>query len=152
MAPGRFSSDPSLTQVETRLRVRYAETDRMGIVYHTHYIVWFELARTEFCRAAGLPYRVMEEQGILILVTSVECRYRSPATYDDGIRVSARMPELSGRGLAFDYRIDREDGRTLAEGRTAHVFAGADGRPKRAPQEIVEMFERFRKVPSSLGR
>ena len=136
--------DPSLREVETRLRVRYSETDRMGIVYHTHYIVWFEIGRTEFCRAAGLPYRALEDGGILILVTSVECRYRSSARYDDAVRVFARMPELSPRGLTFEYRIAHEDGRPLAEGATRHVFAGTDGRPRRAPGEIIERLDAFR--------
>jgi acyl-CoA thioester hydrolase len=143
-------ADGSLTEVETTLRVRYSETDRMGIVYHTHYVVWFEIARTEFCRAAGLPYRSMEDRGILILVTSVECRYRRPARYDDAIRVFARIPELAPRGLAFEYRIEAEDGGCLAEGATRHVFAGADGRPRRAPAEIIERLDAFRK--SGIGK
>ena len=71
--------------VETKLRVRYAETDKMGVVYHAHYVVWFEVGRTEYCRAAGLPYRSMEESGGLILVTGLDCRYRRPARYDDAL-------------------------------------------------------------------
>jgi acyl-CoA thioester hydrolase len=117
----------------------------MGIVYHTHYIVWFEIGRTEYCRAAGLPYREMEEQGLWILVTGVDCRYRGPARYDDPIRVFASVPELGSRGMTFDYRIEHEDGRRLADGSTRHLFAGADGRPRRAPEEIVQRLEAFRR-------
>ncbi len=135
---------PALRVVETGIRVRYAETDRMGIVYHAHYIVWFEIGRTEFCRAAGLPYRKIEEAGLLILVTGVECTYRRSVRYDDEIRIQTRMPELSGRGLAFAYEILGPDGVRLADGRTRHVFADPDGRPRRAPDEIVAPLARFR--------
>jgi acyl-CoA thioester hydrolase len=134
-----------LRTVETDLRVRYSETDRMGIVYHAHYIVWFEIGRTEYCRAAGTPYRAMEEQGILILVTGVECRYRRSARYDDAIRVRARMSELSRRGLAFDYEIAGAEGGLLADGSTRHVFADREGRPKSVATEILEAMERFRR-------
>ena len=68
-----------MKSVETRLRVRYSETDRMGIVYHGHYIAWFEIGRTEYCRAAGVPYRALEDSGLLILVTAAECKYRRSA-------------------------------------------------------------------------
>lgn len=116
----------------------------MGIVYHAHYIVWFEIGRTEYCRAAGIPYRAMEEAGLLILVTSVACRYRRSAKYDDAVVVRARMPELSARGCAFDYEIAGADGACLAEGSTRHVFADPMGRPRRAPEEILAPLLRFR--------
>ncbi len=130
--------------VETPLRVRYAETDRMGIVYHAHYIVWFEIGRTEYCRAAGLPYRKMEEAGLWILVTNVECTYRRPARYDDAIQVRTALPGLSSRGLAFAYELLGQAGERLADGVSRHVFADASGKPIRAPSEIVEGLERFR--------
>ncbi len=130
--------------VETSLRVRYAETDRMGVVYHGHYIVWFEIGRTEYCRAAGMPYRVMEDSGLLILVTGVECKYRRPARYDDAVRVKSRMTELGSRGLSFGYEIVDEDGRLLAEGATRHVFADVSGKPRHAPAGILETLQRFR--------
>ncbi|HEY3124454.1 MAG TPA: thioesterase family protein [Thermoanaerobaculia bacterium] len=130
--------------VETSLRVRYAETDRMGVVYHGHYIVWFEIGRTEYCRAAGMPYRVMEDSGLLILVTGVECKYRRSARYDDAVRVKSRMTELGSRGLSFGYEVVDEAGRLLAEGATRHVFADVSGKPRRAPGEILEKLESFR--------
>ncbi len=148
-----MTGGPPLRVVETGVRVRYAETDRMGIVYHAHYIVWFEIGRTEFCRAAGIPYRAMEEAGLLILVTGVECTYRRSARYDDEVRIQARMPELSGRGLSFAYEVLGPGGVRLADGATRHVFADPQGRPRRAPDEIVAPLERFRQhtigVPSS---
>ena len=130
--------------VETPLRVRYAETDRMGIVYHAHYIVWFEIGRTDYCRAAGMPYRAMEDSGLFILVTWADCRYRRPARYDDAIRVRTRVTELSSRGIAFGYEIADEAERLLAEGSTRHVFADPAGKLRRAPAEILATLEAFR--------
>jgi acyl-CoA thioester hydrolase len=134
-----------MRSVEVSLRVRYAETDRMGIVYHTHYAVWFEIGRTEFCRAAGLPYRSLEDSGIRIPVIGLECKYRRPASYDDEIRVSTTLPELSGRGMAFRYEVRDSESRLLADGATRHVFADSEGKPRRAPAEVLERLEAFRK-------
>ncbi len=130
--------------VETELRVRYSETDRMGIVYHGAYVSWFEVARTEYCRAAGFPYRRMEDDGLLILVTRVECVYRRPARYDDRVFVRARVIGLASRGLAFAYEVVDEHGKRLADGATRHVFADVGGRPARAPEGVLEVLERFR--------
>lgn len=130
--------------VEHSLRVRYSETDRMRIVYHANYIVWFEIGRTEFCRAAGFPYREMEEQGVLILVTGVDCRYRRSASYDDEVTIRTRMGDVGSRGLSFFYEIVRgDDGTLLAEGSTRHVFVDGAGRPIRIPEEIHAAFSRF---------
>ena len=129
--------------VETRLRVRYSETDRMGVVYHGHYIAWFEVGRTEYCRAAGVPYRKLEDSGLWILVTAVECKYRRSARYDDEVRIVTRLTELASRGLAFGYGAFDRDGRLLAEGTTRHVFADAAGKPTRAPSEVVEALKKF---------
>ena len=130
--------------VETPIRVRYAETDRMGIVYHGHYIVWFEIGRTDYCRAAGMPYRAMEDSGLLILVTGVECRYRRSARYDDAVRVRSRLTELASRGLSFGYEIVDAEDRLLVEGATRHVFADTSGKPRRAPAELLGKLESFR--------
>jgi acyl-CoA thioester hydrolase len=136
---------PGLRVVEADLRVRYSETDRMGIVYHAHYIVWFEIGRTEFCRAAGLPYRALEDAGLLILVTGVECTYRKSAKYDDPIRIRSTLPVASSRGLEFAYEILGEAGR-LANGASRHVFADREGRPARAPEDVVARLDAFRKL------
>ena len=130
--------------VETPVRVRYAETDRMGIVYHAHYIVWFEIGRTDYCRAAGMPYRALEESGLWILVTGVDCKYRGSARYDDALRVRTELPQLASRGLSFRYEIVDEKDRLLAEGSTRHVFADSQGRPRRAPEQVLERLEEFR--------
>jgi acyl-CoA thioester hydrolase len=132
--------------VETELRVRYSETDRMGIVYHGAYVSWFEVGRTEFCRAAGFPYRRMEDDGLWILVTRVECTYRRPARYDDRIIVGARLTELGSRGLAFAYEVVNENRERVADGTSRHVFADTSGKPVRAPSAIIESLERFRRA------
>ena len=116
----------------------------MGIVYHGHYISWFEIGRTEYCRAAGVPYRAIEDSGLLILVTAVECRYRRSARYDDEVRVATSLTELARRGLAFGYSVFDREGSVLAEGATRHVFADPAGKPTRAPAEITEALSRFR--------
>ena len=135
--------------VEHSTRVRYSETDSMGIVYHANYIVWFEIGRTEFCRAAGFPYREMEEQGVLILVTGVDCRFRRAARYDDSVTIRTRMGESGSRGLSFFYEIAMaEDGKLLAEGSTRHVFVNADCRPITIPPSIREAFARFVGAPA----
>ena len=139
--------------VEHSLRVRYSETDRMRIVYHANYIVWFEIGRTEFCRAAGFPYREMEEQGVLILVTGVDCRYRRSASYDDEVTIRTRMGDVGSRGLSFFYEIVRsDDGTLLAEGSTRHVFVDGTGRPIRIPGEIHAAFSRFVGAPPAIAR
>ncbi len=130
--------------VESRLRVRYSETDQMGIVYHAHYLVWFEIGRTEWCRAAGIPYAEMERAGLFIPVTRVEASFRRRSSYDDEIRIDSRMAELSGRGCAFAYEVRGEGGELLADGSTRPVFTAPAGRPRRAPAEILGALERFR--------
>jgi acyl-CoA thioester hydrolase len=130
--------------VETSLRVRYSETDQMGIVYHSHYLVWFEIGRTEWCRAAGIPYAAMERAGLFIPVTRAEATFRRRSSYDDAVRVQTRMAELSGRGCAFAYDVRGEQDELLADGATRHVFTDPTGRPTRCPREILATLERFR--------
>ncbi len=133
--------------VDTDLRVRYSETDRMGIVYHAHYLVWFEIGRTEWCRAAGLPYADMERSGLYIPVTRVECIFRRRSSYDDPIMVSTRMIELGVRGCTFAYEVRSPARALLAEGSTHHVFTDPHGRAGRAPAEVVARLEEFRGLP-----
>lgn len=130
--------------VETRLRVRYSETDQMGIVYHAHYLVWFEIGRNEWCRAAELPYADLERGGLFIPVTRAECAYRGRSRYDDALSVRAAMSELASRGCAFAYEIRGPDGALVADGATRHVFTDAAGRVRRASAEVLAGLERFR--------
>jgi len=133
----RFQLMPS---IDTRLRVRYAETDQMGVVYHANYLIWMEVGRVEYWRGAGLRYRDMErEDGILLVVAEVNCRYLSPAVYDEEIIVRTSVVEATPRMIRFDYEmLAADDGRRLATGYTKHVFCGADRRPAKLPQKYHE--------------
>jgi len=125
-----------MAPVETRLRVRYAETDQMGVVYHANYLIWMEVGRVEYWRAAGLRYRDMErEDGILLVVAEVHCRYLAPAVYDEEVIIRTSVAEANPRMIRFEYEILASDGRRLANGYTKHVFCGADRRPAKLPQK-----------------
>jgi acyl-CoA thioester hydrolase len=133
-----------LRAVETDLRVRYSETDQMGIVYHAHYLVWFEIGRTEWCRAAGLPYAGLERSGLFIPVTRVACAFRRRSTYDDPVRVVTRMSELGGRGCTFAYEVRGQAGEVLADGATHHVFTDPSGKAIRATAQVLSTLGAFR--------
>lgn len=119
-------------------RVRYGETDQMGVVYHARYLEYFETARTELLRAAGLAYAEMERRGIFLVVTEAACRYRSPAHYDDILRIRARVAALGKASVRFEYDIRREGhGSLVAEGHTELASVDARKRPVRLPEEVA---------------
>jgi acyl-CoA thioester hydrolase len=120
---------------ETLVRVRYSETDKMGVVYHANYLVWFEIGRTEFCRARGFSYREMEENDHAFLVVAESyCRYKAPAYYDDELIVRTHITELRRRSLRFGYEIIRvSDEKVIAEGETGHVVTDPNGRVRSFP-------------------
>jgi acyl-CoA thioester hydrolase len=124
------------------LRVRYAETDRMGVVYYANYLVWMEVGRVDLCKALGFNYREMEdEDGIFLAVAESHCRYRSPARFDDEVTVKTWIEEAHSRMATFAYEMSlAEDGRVLATGYTRHIFV--DGRMERArlPRKYYAMF------------
>src|SRR5947208_14276095 len=126
---------------ETLLRVRYAETDKMGVVYHGNYLVWFESGRTEFCRARGFSYRDMEDnENAFLVVAESYCRYKAPAYYDDILVVRTHITELRRRSMRFGYEIIREaDGTVIAEGETGHVVTDANGRVRSFPAGFPEL-------------
>jgi acyl-CoA thioester hydrolase len=125
---------------ETLLRVRYAETDKMGIVYYSNYLVWFEIGRTEYCRARGFSYKEMEESSDAFLVVAESyCRYKAPAFYDDELLVRTHITEMRRRSLRFGYEIVRTtDGQVIAEGETGHVVTDADGRVRSFPEGYAQ--------------
>ena len=125
---------------ETLLRVRYAETDKMGIVYYANYLVWFEIGRTDYCRARGFSYRDMEENDDAFLVVAESyCRYKAPAYYDDELIVLTHINELRKRTLRFGYEILRAaDGQVVAEGETGHVVTDSDGRVRSFPEGYAQ--------------
>jgi acyl-CoA thioester hydrolase len=107
---------------ETSLRVRYAETDQMGVVYHSHLIIWFEVGRVEMMRQLGFTYREMERDGTHLPVVDVRCRYKLPARYDDVVAIRTRLVNVRESLLHFGYQIVRQsDGALLAEGESIHM-------------------------------
>lgn len=131
-----------MTIHEARLRVRYAETDQMGIVYHANYLVWMEVGRVEYFRSSGLRYRDFEtEAGLHLAVIEAGCRYLAPARYDDEIAVRTRVSETNPRMVAFEYEIaNAATGQTLATGHTKHLFLDAEGKPRKVPEGYRALF------------
>jgi acyl-CoA thioester hydrolase len=125
---------------ETLLRVRYSETDKMGIVYYANYLVWFEIGRAEFCRARGFSYRDMEENDdAFLVVAEAYCRYKAPAYYDDELLVRTHIAELRRRSLRFGYEIVRvSDDQIVAEGETGHVVTDSSGRVRSFPEGYAQ--------------
>ncbi|MGH9968757.1 MAG: acyl-CoA thioesterase [Pyrinomonadaceae bacterium] len=125
---------------ESRLRVRYSETDKMGIVYYANYLIWFEIGRTEFCRARGFSYRDMEESDDAFLVVAESyCRYKAPAYYDDELLIRTRITELRRRSLRFGYEVIRvSDDQIISEGETGHVVTDSAGRVRSFPEGYAQ--------------
>jgi acyl-CoA thioester hydrolase len=115
--------------VELDLRVRYAETDRMGVVYYANYFVWFEMGRSEYCRRRGFNYLDLEELGYRLVVAEALCKYRRPARYDEVVTVRTALQSFHRRSVAFRYQVVRKGpGETLVEGETKHLCVDAAGR------------------------
>jgi len=128
--------------VETTLRARYAETDAMGIVYHAHYIVWFEVGRGEYIRQIGSELADWEAQGLFLPVSEVHARFIAPAHYGDLVRVRTWVEEVRSRGLTFGYEVIKgEIGQTLAKGWTKHVCVDGEGRVRTIPQKMRELLK-----------
>lgn len=121
--------EPSSREVSHTFRVRYAETDAMGIVHHASYLVWMEMGRTEFMRHFGFTYRELEKLGVLLPVVEVNVRYKQSSRYDDEIRVSTWVEEMDRVRLKLAYKMARvKDGALLIEASTTHTYMGPDGR------------------------
>jgi acyl-CoA thioester hydrolase len=127
---------------EARVRVRYAETDQMGVVYHSNYLVWFEIGRVELIRTMGLDYKRMEaEESCGIAVVDVHVRYRAPARYDDELVVRTTLLAARGAVIRFGYKIVRmEDGTLLCEGETVHVVVDKEMKKRSLPPKYAERF------------
>jgi len=134
--------EPVVTHVNTTLRVRYAETDQMGVVYYANYLIWMEVGRVEFCRAQGIRYRDMEQSdGILLVVAEANCRYLAPARYDDEVRIATTLTQSTPRLIRFDYELFNQSGTQLAHGFTKHIFCGRDLRPTKLPDKYRPVFK-----------
>jgi acyl-CoA thioester hydrolase len=123
----------------TRVRVRYAETDQMGVVYYANYLVWFEVGRTEWLRQSGSTYRSLEDDGVSLPVIEAHCEYRQPARYDDELEIRTRAALISPARVRFDYEIARSDDVVAVVGHTVHAPIGRNGRPCRLPARVGEL-------------
>ena len=131
-------TDPRLVHVEN-IRVRYGDTDQMGVVYYANYLRWFEVARAEWLRAHGITYREIEAMGVKFPVTEAHIHYRSSARYDDLVQLECWPSHVRGVSLRFEYRILR-DGELLADGYSGHACLDDGGRLRRFPPEVRAMF------------
>jgi acyl-CoA thioester hydrolase len=127
----------NLEHHDTTVRVRYAETDQMGVVYHANYLIWFEVGRVELMRALGIEYKRMEiDDDCHIVVVDVRCRYINSARYDEELRIRTRIAESRNRTIRFSYEVRRDsDEELLAVGETLHVICGSSGKPKLLPEK-----------------
>jgi acyl-CoA thioester hydrolase len=131
---------------KTEIRVIYADTDAMGVVYHTNYIKWFEVGRCELLRSAGYPYARMEEEGVMLPVAECNCKYRLPAVYDDLLEITARIGEMKGATVTLEYEIRRkETEELLVTGWTKHAVTDAKFKPIRLRDKNRGLYELFLK-------
>ena len=132
------------------LRVRYAETDKMGVVYYANYFVWFEVARADLLRSLGWSYRDMELAGVSLPVIEAHCEYSRPARYDDELEIRTRATLLTPVRIRFDYEVVRmADGTASASGHSVHAALNPAGRPCRLPERVLEMLNRPTGQPDS---
>ncbi len=125
-------------------RVRYSETDQMGVAYHAHYLVWCEMARTEHMRRLGVRYRDLEERGVRLAVSEAHVRFARSARYDDPLRVTAWLADAGSRRITFGYRVERtDDGTLLATAETSLVSLDDGGRPARLPEDVHRQLQSF---------
>jgi len=138
----RQGTGPRSIVNESRLRVRYAETDQMGVVYHANHFIWFEVGRVELLRQMGFSYKEMEQQdNCFIAVVDARCRYKAPAAYDDEIIVRTWLKNIRESVIHFGYELVRVgDGELLAEGETTHIVADAQMRKTVLPEKYLKVF------------
>ncbi|HKU22112.1 MAG TPA: thioesterase family protein [Terriglobales bacterium] len=131
------------TTALSRIRVRYAETDQMGVVYHSNYFIWFEVGRVDLLRELGFTYREMEQvDGCYIAVVDARCRFKAPARYDDEIVIRTHLKNVRESLIHFAYKAVREsDGTLLAEGETTHIVTGRDMRKRELPAKYMAVFK-----------
>jgi acyl-CoA thioester hydrolase len=125
--------------VDCEIRVRYAETDQMGVAYYANYLVWFEVGRSELCRERGFRYADLEAMGYKLVVTDVHCRYRSSARYDETVIVRTRLKDAKKRMITFGYHVLRKDREeeVIAEGETQHICVDSNGKTKSLPGKFL---------------
>ena len=138
-----FDMRPGCSSVcETRIRARYAETDQMGVVYHSNHFIWFEVGRVELLRQFGFSYKDMErEDGCFIAVVDAQCRYKAPVHYDDEVIVRTYLKHVRDKVIRFGYELrSAETGELLAEGETTHIVADARMKSRALPEKYMTVF------------
>lgn len=145
MSETETHTDEIAREVTTPIEVRYAETDQMGLVHHSRYLVWFEVARTRLCSQTGYHYAEIEEMGYFLVVTRSDLAYRRGSRYGDTVEVTCRLDRYNSRGLRFAYEVRRRgSGELLVTGTTDHVWVDRETRrPCRVPEPIQAGFERL---------
>ena len=132
---------------ETKVEVRYAETDRMGIVHHSVYPIWYELARTEAIKQTGMTYSAMEELGIMTPLAELNCKYISPAEYEDILTIKVGISKLTPARIVFEYEVFKEGiDHPINTGNTVHAWVGKDLRPLNLKKQFPEIFEKISKL------
>ena len=124
-----------------RFKVRYQETDRMGIVYHSNYLIWFEMGRTELFNKLGISYGELEKNGYYLVVTEAYCRYKGSATYEDSIELLTKLTEVKNSSMTFDYEVRNKDA-LITNGTTRHAFLDEKGKVTRIPREVTEALDK----------
>jgi acyl-CoA thioester hydrolase len=139
---GQMTSNNHHAVNETRLRVRYAETDQMGVVYHSNHLIWFEVGRVEFMRELGFSYRDMErDDGRFIAVVEVKCRYKAPVHYDEEVVVRTQLKKVRESVIIFTYELEQaETGVLLAEGETTHIVTDSNMKVSSLPEKYLRVF------------
>jgi acyl-CoA thioester hydrolase len=127
---------------ETQIRVRYQETDNMGVVYYANYFIWLEVARTEYLRSTGISYRHIEEKGSYMMVASASCKYKAPARYDDIVRIQTWIANMKNSSLDFAHKLYIGE-KLIATGESVHVFTNKSGKPVRIPKEIRTITQNY---------
>lgn len=128
-------------QAETKLIARYSETDQMGIIHHSNYAVWFEAGRTDFLKKAGIPNKEIEEQGVLLPLYEMNCKFKSPARYEDEIIVKTKLEHIGKVRIVFSYQVlNAKDGSVLTTGETKHAWTNKSLKPVNAQLLIPDIY------------
>ena len=132
---------------ETEVRVRYADTDQMSVAHHANYLVWFEVGRTEFCRARGFTYKQMEDAGIILMVLDVDVHFRGKAKYDDLLIIRTRIDSIKSRTISFEYQIlKKESKKLIVYGKSRHISLNKKGEPRKIPERFLSLSAWFRSL------
>lgn len=127
---------------QTKVRVRYGETDRMGYAHHANYALYFEEGRTELLRQFGMDYKTMEDKGVILPLSHMSFEFKMPAYYDEVLTINTRLREMKGVRLTFDYQALNEDGHVVCNATTILIFADSkSGKPRRPPDFFLELFK-----------